>query len=71
MHLIPIGKPREIVTPSVVQVVIQEDGRKQAELEGAAGLKLLDDLPGREILFVSAPHFPPQGEVGSGHGSGL
>ena len=47
-----LGKPREIVTPRVVQVIIQEDGREQAELEGPAGLKLLDDLPGREILFV-------------------
>ena len=36
----------------MVQVVIQEDGREQAQLEGAAGLKLPDDLPGREILLV-------------------
>ena len=43
----PGGKPREIVTPRVVQVIIQEDRREQAELEGPAGLKLLDDLPGR------------------------
>jgi hypothetical protein len=44
--------PRHIVSPGVVQVVIQEDGWKQAELERPAGLELLDDLPGAEVLFV-------------------
>src|SRR5712692_9849235 len=47
-----IGKPREIVSPGVVQVIVQEDGREQAELERPARLELLDDLPGAEILFV-------------------
>ena len=47
-----LGKPREIVSPGVVQVVIQKDGRKQAELERPAGLELLDDLPGGEVLFM-------------------
>ena len=47
-----IGKPREIVTPRVVQVIVQEDGRKQTELERPAGLELLNDLPGAEVLFV-------------------
>jgi hypothetical protein len=47
-----LGKPREIVTPRVVQVIVQEDGRKQAELERPVGLELLNDLPGTEVLFV-------------------
>ena len=44
--------PRDIVSPRAIQVVIQKDRRKQAELERPAGLKLLDDLPGAEVLFV-------------------
>ena len=45
--------PREIVSPGVVEVILQEDGWKQAELERPARLELVDDLPGAEILFVS------------------
>ncbi len=48
----PLGKPREIVSPGVVQVIIQEDRWKQAELEGPARLELFDDLPRSEVLFV-------------------
>ena len=44
--------PREIVSPGVIEVIIQEDGWKQAELKRPAGLELLDDLPGGEILFM-------------------
>ena len=44
--------PRDIVSPRVVQVIIQENRWKQAELEGPAGLELLDDLPGAEVLLV-------------------
>jgi hypothetical protein len=44
--------PREIVSPGVVEVIIQEDGWKQAELQRRAGLELLDDLPGTEVMFV-------------------
>ena len=47
-----LGVPRDIVSPRAIQVVIQKDRRKQAELERPAGLKLLDDLPGAEVLFV-------------------
>jgi hypothetical protein len=47
-----IGMPREIVAPGVIEVIIQEDGRKQAEVEGEACFQLLDDLPRGEILFV-------------------
>src|SRR5271157_4422801 len=47
-----IGVPRDIVSPGVVQVIIQEDRWKQAELERPARLELLDDLPGAEVLFV-------------------
>ena len=36
----------------MVQVIIQEDRWKQAELEGPARLELLDDLAGAEILCV-------------------
>src|SRR5271157_272822 len=46
------GVPRDIVSPGVVQVIIQEDRWKQAELERPARLELLDDLPGAEVLFV-------------------
>jgi len=48
----PLGKPREIVSPGVIQVIIQEDRWKQAELEGPARLELFDDLPRSEVLFV-------------------
>src|SRR5208337_4576222 len=48
----PLGVPRDIVSPGVVQVIIQEDRWKQAELERPARLELLDDLPGAEVLFV-------------------
>jgi len=44
--------PRDIVSPRVVQVIIQENRGKQAEMERPAGLELLDDLPGAEVLFV-------------------
>jgi hypothetical protein len=47
-----LGKPREIVSPGVVQVVIQEDGRKQAELERETSLEALDDRPRTQGLFV-------------------
>src|ERR1700722_16362845 len=44
--------PRDIVSPRVVQVIIQENRWKQTKLERPAGLELLDDLPGAEVLFV-------------------
>jgi hypothetical protein len=47
-----LGVPRDIVSPGVVQVVIQENRWKQAELERASRLELLDDLPRTEVLFV-------------------
>jgi hypothetical protein len=47
-----VGEPREIVSPRTVQVVIQEDGRKQAKLQRGAGFKLRDDLPRAEVLLV-------------------
>src|SRR5258707_8631103 len=48
----PLGVPRDIVSPRVVQVIIQEDRWKQAELERPTRLELLDDLPGAEVLLV-------------------
>jgi tartrate dehydratase alpha subunit/fumarate hydratase class I-like protein len=44
--------PREIVSPGVVQVIVQENRWKQTELERPAGLELLDDLPRAEVLFM-------------------
>ena len=46
------GKPRDIVSPGVIEVIIQEDRWKQAELKRPAWLELLDDLPRAEVLFV-------------------
>jgi len=46
------GKPREIVSPKVIEVIIQEHGWKQAESEGRAGSEPLDDLPGSLVLLV-------------------
>jgi len=46
------GKPRDIVSPGVIEVIIQEDRWKQAELKRPTWLELLDDLPGAEVLFV-------------------
>src|SRR5581483_11514048 len=47
-----LGKPRHIVSPWVVQVIVQEDGREQAEFERRARSEPLDDLPGTLIFFV-------------------
>src|ERR1700723_932327 len=47
-----LGMPRDIVSPRVVQVIIQENRWKKTKLERPAGLELLDDLPGAEVLFV-------------------
>src|SRR5260370_26258120 len=47
-----LGVPRDSVSPRVVQVIIQEDRWKQAELERPTRLELLDDLPGAEVLLV-------------------
>ena len=49
---VALGMPRDIVSPRVVQVIIQENRWKQTKLERPAGLELLDDLPGAEVLFV-------------------
>jgi hypothetical protein len=51
------GKPGHIVSPCVVEVVIQEDGREQAEFERRAGSEPLDDLPGAQVFLVRVrPH---------------
>ena len=47
-----IGKPWHIVSPLGVEVVIEDDRRKQAELEGRAGIEALDDLPGSLKFLV-------------------
>jgi hypothetical protein len=47
-----VGKPRHIVSPRVVEVVVQEHGWKQAECEWGARGEPLDDLPGALIFFV-------------------
>ena len=47
-----IGKPWHIVSPLLVEVIIQKDGRKQAKFEGKPRGEALDDLPRAEILFV-------------------
>ena len=44
--------PREIVSSGAIEVIIQKDGWKQAELEGPARLELFDDRPRGEIVFV-------------------
>src|SRR3990172_1698190 len=46
------GKPRDIVSPCVVEVVIQEHRWKQAKFERRARSEPFDDLPGRLIFFV-------------------
>jgi hypothetical protein len=40
-----LGKPRYIVTPGVIEVIIQEDWGKQAEFEWRARGDTFDDLP--------------------------
>lgn len=47
-----LGLPGQIVSPGVVQVIIQEDGRKQAEFQRRARSEAFDDLPGALIFFV-------------------
>src|SRR5579863_2245222 len=46
------AKPRDIVTPGVVEVIIQQDGWKQAESQWRARSEPLDDLPGTLIFLV-------------------
>lgn len=48
--------------PSVVRVVIQEDGRKQAQFQARGWNEPLDDLPGTLIFFVGVG--PHQVEIG-------
>ncbi len=50
-----------IVSTLRVETIIQEDGRKQADLEGETRSELLDDLPGSEPLLVRVG--PSQVEV--------
>src|SRR5712692_7537879 len=47
-----LGKPRDIVSPCVVEVVIQEHRWKQAEFERRVGSEPLDDLPRTLVFFV-------------------
>src|SRR5260370_20207981 len=47
-----LGKSRDIVTPRVVEVVIQEYRWEQAECEWRARSEALDDLPGAQIFFM-------------------
>src|ERR1700735_439882 len=47
-----VGKPGQIVSPVWVEVVIQDDGRKQAEFEGRARSEAFDDLPGSLKFLV-------------------
>jgi hypothetical protein len=64
-----VGVPRDIVSPRVIQVVIQEDGREQAELKGRARFEVLDNLPGAEVLFVGVGTNEVEGElIGEGLG---
>src|SRR6185437_4683742 len=52
MASVRIGEPGHIVSPLWVEVVIQDDGRKQAEFEGRAWMKSFDDLPGSLKFLV-------------------
>src|SRR5258708_34211749 len=49
---VEIGKPTHIVSPGVVEVIIQKHRGKQAKFEGRARSEPLDDLPGAEVFFV-------------------
>jgi len=49
--------PREIVSPCVIEVIIQ-DGREQADLERPTRLEVLDNLPGTEVLLVGVTAQP-------------
>ena len=44
--------PGHIVSPSVIEVIIQEDWGKQAEFKWRSGSEAFDDLPGVNIVFV-------------------
>jgi hypothetical protein len=47
-----IGKPTHIVSPCLVEVIIQEDGWKRAKFEAGAGSESLDHLPGVQVFLV-------------------
>ena len=47
-----LGVPRHIVSPLVIEIVIQKHGREETKIKGPTGFKLLDDLPRRKTLFV-------------------
>src|SRR3970040_2255153 len=64
--------PREIVSPCVVEVIVQEDGRKQEQIERRAGSEPLDDLPGALVFFVGVGSHEVEVElVGGGFGQEL
>src|SRR5712692_996708 len=41
-----------MVSTHCVETIVEEDGRKQAEVEGKAGSEVLDDLPWGETSFM-------------------
>ena len=43
---------RQIVSPLLGEAIIREEGRKQAQMEGEAGIEVADDLQGGEVLLV-------------------
>ena|SRR2546426_8548258 len=46
------GNGVDRIPPLRVETVVEEDERKQAEIEGQVGIELLDDLPWREASLV-------------------
>lgn len=44
--------PRQIVSPLVIEIVIQKYGREETKIQGAAGFELVNDLPRAESCFV-------------------
>ena len=49
---VKVGLERYMVSPLRVETIIEEDRGKQACIKREAGVKLVNDLPGREIFFM-------------------
>lgn len=40
-----LGMPRHIVSPLVIEIVIQKHRREETKVKGSPGFEMLDDLP--------------------------
>lgn len=52
----------------MVETIVEEDGREQAEVDGDAGIELVKDLPWTETPFVGVGSSQVEVELVASHG---